>query len=101
MLQFKLNQKFYLEICENKDKPEMHCNGKCHLKKQILEHEKKESTNEKVLSEKEPLLYLFTTKNYYKPPFYQKPRLLKLLSPQFHPPIFYFDIFHPPRKLNL
>jgi len=23
------------EKCENKDKPEMHCNGKCHLKKQI------------------------------------------------------------------
>ncbi len=23
------------ELCENKDKPEMHCNGKCHLKKQL------------------------------------------------------------------
>lgn len=23
------------EKCENKDKPEMHCNGKCHLKKQV------------------------------------------------------------------
>lgn len=23
------------ELCENKDKPEMHCNGKCYLKKQL------------------------------------------------------------------
>ncbi len=23
------------DLCENKDKPEMHCNGKCHLKKEI------------------------------------------------------------------
>ncbi len=23
------------ELCVNKDKPEMHCNGKCHLKKEI------------------------------------------------------------------
>ena len=23
------------DLCENKDKPEMHCNGKCYLKKEI------------------------------------------------------------------
>lgn len=23
------------ELCENKDKPELHCNGKCHLKKEL------------------------------------------------------------------
>ncbi len=23
------------ELCENRDKPEMHCNGKCYLKKQL------------------------------------------------------------------
>ena len=25
------------KFCENKDKPDLHCNGKCHLKKQLKE----------------------------------------------------------------
>lgn len=36
------------ELCENKAKPEMHCNGKCHLKKQLA----KASDSEKPLSQK-------------------------------------------------
>lgn len=33
---FKANQDYIAkEFCENKDKPEMHCNGKCYLKKQL------------------------------------------------------------------
>lgn len=31
-------------LCENKDKPKMHCNGKCHLKKQLAKEEKKEQS---------------------------------------------------------
>ena len=33
------------KYCENKDKPELHCNGKCHLKKEIAK--KVKSNNEK------------------------------------------------------
>ncbi|MCR5863242.1 hypothetical protein LRS05_14425 [Flavobacterium sp. J372] len=36
------------ELCENKAKPEMHCNGKCHLKKELA----KASDSEKPLSQK-------------------------------------------------
>ena len=33
---FKLNQEsIALNYCENKDKPEMECNGQCHLKKEF------------------------------------------------------------------
>ena len=33
---FKLNQTYIAEVlCINKDKPEMGCNGKCHLNKQL------------------------------------------------------------------
>lgn len=36
MLHYKLNQKFITErFCENKAKPKMHCNGKCHIKKTL------------------------------------------------------------------
>lgn len=33
-------------LCENKDKPQMHCNGKCHLMKEMA----KESESEKPIS---------------------------------------------------
>ncbi len=33
------------ELCENKDKPLMHCNGKCHLKKEIKKVLGDEKTN--------------------------------------------------------
>ena len=32
----KLNQNFIIEnLCINRDKPELECNGKCHLQKQL------------------------------------------------------------------
>ena len=35
-IEYELNKKYIAEVlCVNKDKPEMHCNGKCHLKKQL------------------------------------------------------------------
>lgn len=36
------------ELCENKEKPQLHCNGKCHLKKELA----KSSESEKPLSQK-------------------------------------------------
>lgn len=42
---FKLNQaQITAEHCENKDKPEMQCNGHCYLNKQIKQEEKSESS---------------------------------------------------------
>lgn len=35
-------------LCENKDKPELECNGQCHLKKQIKKHSDKEKEGEEV-----------------------------------------------------
>jgi hypothetical protein len=31
-------------FCENKSKPKMHCNGKCHLKKQLAKDDKKQES---------------------------------------------------------
>ena len=39
-IQFKLNQDVIAKAyCKNKDKPEMECNGQCHLAEKILEVE--------------------------------------------------------------
>lgn len=39
------------ELCENKEKPELHCNGKCHLMKELA----KASEDEKPVSGKKLL----------------------------------------------
>jgi len=36
LLNYEVNTAYIIEkFCENKDKPKLHCNGKCHLAKQI------------------------------------------------------------------
>lgn len=48
------------ELCENRDKPEMHCNGKCHLMKQLAkasEHEKPISEKKQASAEHEVLFF--------------------------------------------
>jgi hypothetical protein len=41
----KLSVHFY-SICENRDKPELRCNGKCYVKKEILKSSENENTKE-------------------------------------------------------
>lgn len=41
-LGYLVQQKEYMKRCENKARPQLHCNGKCQLMKKILEQEKKE-----------------------------------------------------------
>lgn len=46
MFEFYLNQDFIAKnLCINRDKPQMQCNGKCHLKKQLTAEERKEQEN--------------------------------------------------------
>jgi hypothetical protein len=34
-LHYQLNRAVYVKNCENKDKPKLHCDGKCYLKKKM------------------------------------------------------------------
>ncbi|SEW43756.1 hypothetical protein SAMN04488122_3257 [Chitinophaga arvensicola] len=46
LLDYYLNQDYIVRnFCVNRDKPAMHCNGKCHLRKQLREEERKEQEN--------------------------------------------------------
>ncbi|MGO4291211.1 hypothetical protein [Chitinophaga sp. RAB17] len=46
MLDFYLNQEYIAaNLCENRDKPAMHCNGKCHLSKKLKEEDKRDQDN--------------------------------------------------------
>ena len=43
MLEFKINFSYVASVlCENRDKPEMHCKGKCQLRKQLEKDQQQE-----------------------------------------------------------
>ena len=45
---FELNQSYIAEyLCINKDKPMLHCDGKCYLARKLKEAEEKEKKSEK------------------------------------------------------
>src|ERR1700723_2875744 len=45
---FELNQKYIAaNLCENRDKPWLHCNGKCYFMKKIKQAEEKEKNEER------------------------------------------------------
>jgi hypothetical protein len=42
---YEINKEYIAKnLCENKDKSKMHCNGKCHLRKQLNKESKKDNT---------------------------------------------------------
>ncbi|WEK17534.1 MAG: hypothetical protein P0Y49_12080 [Candidatus Pedobacter colombiensis] len=45
---FELNQKYIAaELCVNKNRPELHCNGKCYLMKKLKQAQDKEQKQER------------------------------------------------------
>jgi hypothetical protein len=46
---YLLEKKAYVQYCQNKDKPNMHCEGKCVLSKKIAQHQYPLSTTEPTL----------------------------------------------------
>ena len=81
-------------LCENRAKPKMKCNGKCHLKKQLIRAEKNESQGKSDSKEKwedlyftpeKPLLFEVTK---FNTAFFSYRNSFS--NPQFP------DIFHPP-----
>lgn len=94
---FAINQNFYAEICENRSKPEMECNGKCQLKKQLKQQEEKQSEKEKIIIEKESQNFIASCINLLPTP--KISTLQKdIVIPDFQNTKDHIsDIFHPPR----
>ncbi|WP_321279547.1 hypothetical protein [Marinifilum fragile] len=98
ILHYKFNQDFYASVCENKDKPEMECNGKCHLKKQLKQQEENESEKKKINIEKENLNFISTCFDLIPTP------KISIAPTDVNLPHFQLikkhvsDIFHPPQQ---
>ena len=98
---FVFNQSFFVQqFCENKSKPNLHCNGKCYLKKQL--QAESNATNENTKSQQ--LLQIIEL-----PIFIQNTIAPQAFYSNVQLPVFYFNqyknnysflfsaiLFHPP-----
>lgn len=75
----------------------MKCNGKCHLKKQIQEHEKEESSKDKQITEKEYQLFIQSINILKNEPAIPSSEKQLAYSETLYPVQHSFDIFHPPK----
>lgn len=99
-LNFTINQDYFASICTNKDKPEMECNGKCHLKKQIKQHEEEKSSEEN-LTQKELQLFVQCIDILKQNRIESHQQNQKIYKEPLHPVQYSFDIFHPPKEILL
>ena len=93
---FELNQNYISStLCENRDKPELHCNGKCYLMKKLKQAEEKEQKQERQAQKTQiqeavvvkPLVfkqYAFAVINLHIPSSTGMPQNIK--NSIFHPP---------------
>ena len=60
LVDYELRKDFIAKnICENRDKPQMHCNGKCHLRKQLKKDEEKNSQESNKQLDKSDVILFF------------------------------------------
>jgi hypothetical protein len=96
---FEANQKYIAaELCVNRSKPMMHCNGKCYLAKKIKqaeEKEKKEEQSQKSRYQEAILTSVIVIEERFATPvesgFPELRYVLSHLSPA---------VFHPPQALG-
>lgn len=97
---FEVNQKYIAaELCENRDKPQMHCNGKCYLMKKLKQAQDKEQKQERQSQKTQVLDALIVRPLVFKQ--------YSLAEIKFHIPFstgipqnIKNSIFHPPQELN-
>nr|WP_321247896.1 hypothetical protein [uncultured Psychroserpens sp.] len=88
---------FIEALCVNQDKPELECNGKCHLKKVGQSQNKEQNTPESIIDFKELILFSDTIKSIV----FNQDEYIKKQSPTSYQNLYSFnttdDCFHPPR----
>lgn len=97
---YELNKKYVAtKLCENRDKPKMHCNGKCYLKKQL----KKTEENSKAPTSKserfEMVYFIMPAKPFELHKVYLEPIVHNTLYLAGFSLSFSVDVFHPPQQV--
>ena len=99
VLDYQLRKDYIMEfLCINRDKPELQCEGKCHLKKQLKKSEQSDKqANEKARKQELPVtLYC---QALFRLPALDASYTAAPSTPfrQGHPLKVTYSIFHPPR----
>jgi hypothetical protein len=93
---YELNKDFISKhLCENRNKPRLHCNGKCHVVKKMKEEDKKENLPLNIKNNFEIQFYSEKITGYNFPAFYSGEILFSGFVFSNYQPVFTF--FHPPR----
>jgi len=94
---FELNRKYIAtNLCENRDKPWLHCNGKCYFMKKIKQAEEREKSDERQSQKnhiQETFFQLYSTIQFHT-------HLLQLINTPYHAPVLPLVnkvIFRPPQ----
>ncbi len=96
-LDYSLNKKFITDnFCVNKNKPQLHCNGKCYLSKNLKQAQEKDENGY-------GYSYSFSCFVFLKPEitashfvFYLNKEKITPHSQSLHTSIYSNDVFHPP-----
>jgi hypothetical protein len=98
LLAYELNKDFIAKnLCVNKMKPKLHCNGKCHLMKELKKEEKRNENPEnnsllktelvQICSATTPFRFSFTERNVFKFRIFKEAICTKISQAVFHPPL--------------
>lgn len=101
VLEYVVNYEYIAnELCVNKDKPELKCNGKCHLKKELAkvsEEEKPQSQDKKNQTSEIEVLYLYYVADYnFSPTFCFSQNNINFYYLNLYKGVCTNSTFHPP-----
>ncbi|GAL89565.1 hypothetical protein [Jejuia pallidilutea] len=88
---------FIEKLCENKDQPELQCNGKCHLKKVAKSQDNKQNTPESIIDFKEITLYPSHNSEFVFPKIIYNKKPASISYKNLYSFINTYSFFHPPR----
>ncbi|WP_147323409.1 hypothetical protein [Chitinophaga silvatica] len=96
VLQYWANETYIANnLCENRDKPQLHCNGKCHLKKELEKDTQQEKSNSNS-KEKFEVMFVENVPVFESISFEEHTtKFAGYQDPIFIIPV--FSIFHPPQ----
>ena len=97
--EFKSNQAYIAaNLCENRDRPELNCQGKCYLMKKLKAAEDKEKKAEKQAEKKSGVDLFFLSQQLAAVPPIAELAKQRVFNSKFSLPEFNREIVHPPAK---
>jgi hypothetical protein len=94
---YLLNKDYIAKVlCINREKPQMHCNGKCYLAKKLKEQERQEQQSPNPKLEKFEVQLFFIAETFNQTPIQRLSRIEYMIQHEKTLASFPRSVFHPP-----